>query len=661
MKKLFSIAASILLIATSYGQGKQVILSEINQLKASGAIPKEMQIVKFLSTKDQQQDYGLKGLSKGAIVSLSKDDIEALLLNRNDFIQIKLPVDNQKEMILTLKRNEIFTNDFMLNTSSDPRNPVTYTPGVHYKGIVEGEQSSIVALSVFNDQIMGLIATGNGNFGISRIKNDPENRHIFYNEKEIDRLPEFKCGMVDAGPGYTKEQLDNIPTSLAGNCIRLYIEVNNDIVVEKGGVVPATNFVTGLYNQALTIFANESINMMINQIFAWTSPSPYHSGSATQKLTAYQANTSFFNGNFSQLLGYSNDGVAAGFNGICNVNPDMSKCYSGIHPSVSSQSIIFICHELGHLLGSRHTHACVWNGNNTAIDGCAAVEGNCPQPPPPPAWTGTIMSYCYAIGIDLNLGFGMQPGNVIRNSVIASGNCLSTCGAPTTYCLSYGLVSNNKFIKKVVLGSISNLTGNNNGYGNYISLSTNITAGNTYTISLTPGSNGSTKYWRVWIDYNGDNDWNDAGELVGQKTGTQVVSFAFTVPSGASLIATRMRVSMAYNAYAANCGSFATGEVEDYTVVIQPAQAAMLSIALDDVTDSRQLTAYPNPASNQVTIQTSNYKMLGTVSIYDVSGKKIYTNFVGSSQTIVDLKNFSSGVYYVRSDQLQATIKFVKQ
>jgi hypothetical protein len=265
-------------------------------------------------------------------------------------------------------------------------------------------------------------------------------------------------------------------------------------------------------------------------------------------------------------------------------------------------------------------------------------------------------------GIDFNLGFGPQPGNVIRNSVNAAGNCLTACGAPTIYCLSYGLTSNNRYIKKVVLGSINNLTGNNGGYGNYISLSTNLTVGNTYTISLTPGSNGSTKYWRVWIDYNGDNDWDDAGELVGQKTGSQVVSFAFTVPSGASVIATRMRVSMAYNAYAASCGSFQTGEVEDYTVVInQSALRSKFTTSLGEIKDSRQLSAYPNPASNQITIQNNNHKMLGTVSIYDVSGKMIYKKFVGSSQTTIDVKNFSAGVYYIRSSQLQPVLKFIKQ
>ena len=561
-------AAAFIFIVSGYAQGHQVIFKEINQLKASGAIPAEAQILKFLSMDVQQREYDLKGLNKGTIVSLSKEGIENLLLNRNDFIHVRIPLDNQSEMTLILKRNEIFTNDFALYSSSDPRTPVTYTPGVHYKGIVEGEPTSIVALSVFSDQVMGMIGIEHGNFVIMRINNDPENRHIIYNNNDLVAPFEFECGTPDDGLEYTKEMLENKLTSRdVSDCVRLYIEINNDIVADKGGVGPAIDFVTGLYNQSFTIFSNESINMMINEILVWTSQSPYHSGSAQQKLAAFKTNTSFFNGDLCQLLGYSNDGVA-GPNGICHVDPDFSKCYSGIHPFASNQSIIFICHELGHLLGSAHTHACVWNGNNTAIDGCAAVEGNCPQPPPAPDWTGTLMSYCFP-AFDPYDGFGPQPGNVIRNTVNAADNCLTACGPPTSYCLSYGLTSNNKYIKKVVLGSINNLTGNDNGYGNYLSKSTNLTAGNAYFISLTPGSNGSTKYWRVFIDYNGDNDWDDAGEMVGQNAGSQVVNINFTVPLGASSIATRMRTSMSYNNYVSGCGTFPYGEVEDYTVVIQ--------------------------------------------------------------------------------------------
>ena len=73
-----------------------------------------------------------------------------------------------------------------------------------------------------------------------------------------------------------------------------------------------------------------------------------------------------------------------------------------------------------------------------------------------------------------------------------------------------------------------------------------------------------------------------------------------------------------------------------------------------------KIILYPNPANNQITIRNNNNKMLGTVSIYDASGKMIYQKIVAGSQTMIDVQHFSAGVYYLRSDQFSA-IKFMKQ
>jgi hypothetical protein len=70
---------------------------------------------------------------------------------------------------------------------------------------------------------------------------------------------------------------------------------------------------------------------------------------------------------------------------------------------------------------------------------------------------------------------------------------------------------------------------------------------------------------------------------------------------------------------------------------------------------------YPNPASNQVTLRNKNNNHLGNVTIYDGSGKILYRNLIGTSQAIIDLKNFSAGIYYLRTDQQNTVIKFAKQ
>ena len=77
--------------------------------------------------------------------------------------------------------------------------------------------------------------------------------------------------------------------------------------------------------------------------------------------------------------------------------------------------------------------------------------------------------------------------------------------------------------------------------------------------------------YRVYIDYNRDGDFVDAGESVYSRARTNVtpVSGSFTIPTTATLGATRMRVIMRYNTTPTTpCGTFDYGQVEDYTVNI---------------------------------------------------------------------------------------------
>lgn len=568
------------LFVCNIATGQKAVSTEILSLKANGYVSQQIELFKFVTAEIQARDFNLEGLSKGTIIDLDKKAIQDLFQGQNDFITVVVPVTNRTKLKLTLKRHEIFTPDFKLFTSSDPDNAIEYTPGIHYMGIVEDDPSSLVALSVFRDQIMAMIATDEGNFIIGPIEVNSESKHIFYNDRDLDKKFDFECGTEDDGLGYTEDHLKPLHNARDFNdCVRLHIEIDHNVVLGKGGALNATNFVTGMFNQSFVIYANASINMVISEMKAWTTPSPYVGSIQSEMLASYKQYTEFFNGDISQLITYSAvGGSAAGTSGLCNGNPDLSKCFSHIDTSYSdfpaySWTVFVITHENGHLLGSSHTHSCVWNGNNTAIDGCYTPAGACPQPPIPPAG-GTIMSYCYLASsgsyIDFNLGFGPQPLERIQNSVYAAENCLSPCGAPTNYCGANGVTSSAEFIDKVVLGAINNLSGNNGGYGNFTSLSTTLNAGNAYTMTLTPKFTGGnkTKYWRVWIDLNNDFDWYDSGELLGQGSGNNTISLTITVPANTISTTTRMRLAMKLGGYATFCGTFSIGEVEDYTVNI---------------------------------------------------------------------------------------------
>jgi len=135
-------------------------------------------------------------------------------------------------------------------------------------------------------------------------------------------------------------------------------------------------------------------------------------------------------------------GGIAYLNTLCNTSGFQCAVSASLSTNIIpfptySWSVEVVTHEMGHNVGSPHTHACSWNGNNTAIDGCGPAagysEGSCPTAPLPPSGGGTIMSYCHlvsGVGINFNNGFGPQPGDLIRNKYNTASCNTGSCSPP---------------------------------------------------------------------------------------------------------------------------------------------------------------------------------------------------------------------------------------
>nr|WP_321233007.1 GEVED domain-containing protein [uncultured Psychroserpens sp.] len=138
-----------------------------------------------------------------------------------------------------------------------------------------------------------------------------------------------------------------------------------------------------------------------------------------------------------------------------------------------------------------------------------------------------------------------------------------------TYCDSMSTDDTDEHISRIQLGTIDNSSGASN-YSDFTNFSTALRKGTEYTITITPTWT-PTPYnegYSVWIDYNNDGDFEDAGEQVYTEAPTQTtpVSGNFTIPLSASETDTRMRVSLKWNDIPDPCETFQYGEVEDYTV-----------------------------------------------------------------------------------------------
>ncbi|MEL6925971.1 MAG: GEVED domain-containing protein, partial [Bacteroidota bacterium] len=93
--------------------------------------------------------------------------------------------------------------------------------------------------------------------------------------------------------------------------------------------------------------------------------------------------------------------------------------------------------------------------------------------------------------------------------------------------------------------------------------------------------------WKVWIDWNGDGDFKDAGEMVFARKSRYQIRKSIYVPYSAAVGKTRMRVAMRYWKFPNGpCAKFDYGEVEDYTIDIVGSEACeLVNLALDKPTE----------------------------------------------------------------------------
>ena len=267
----------------------------------------------------------------------------------------------------------------------------------------------------------------------------------------------------------------------------------------------------------------------------------------------------------------------------------------------------------------------------------------------------------------------------------------ATCGfnitvesCPLNYCDIEGQCSSYEWIRNVALGNLNNFSGNNGGYANFTQYSATVARGSSNGITLRPGFPGSshTVYWRVWVDWNQDGDFNDSNEQVYSATGSSTVSGNVSVPNSAVLGSTRMRVAMRYGGYPSSCTDFSYGEVEDYTINVtgpnsraiveasgQPESAATEAEgAMVKRSGVEFLEIYPVPVTTNLNLHFLSLQQEKlTVQVLSIDGKVMFQEVREASERdnyfVVDVSQLPMAPYLVRvtNGTESFTEKFVKQ
>ncbi|MBU6340817.1 MAG: T9SS type A sorting domain-containing protein [Bacteroidetes bacterium] len=400
-----------------------------------------------------------ENVSKAVFLKLSQAQLAAFWENPSRDIRFEIPVTATQKITLELTQVSIAAPGFKVKTASG-RVLTDGFPGLFYRGIVRGNVQSLVTLSIFPDELRILISDNAGAYVLNALKTR-ENplAYVLYNERDLTSHLEAFCGTPETASEHPEvHKPSEQGFSVASKCVQIYIESDFQLYnAQNSNVLNVVTYIFSLFHESATIYANEMVSIEISEIFVWDQADPYTGVDCGDVLPKFVANRPTFNGNLAHLIssrskplsggGVSFCGLAFGIGGICGGTSEPGPyCVStGLSTVVSafptySWNLNVFTHEMGHVMGSWHTHRCVWNGTNTQIDDCGNVtaqaagntpEGNScfdPMKPVTPANGGFIMSYCHQGGsgsfMNFSLGFGQQSGDLIR-STLMSASCVS--------------------------------------------------------------------------------------------------------------------------------------------------------------------------------------------------------------------------------------------
>lgn len=363
-----------------------------------------------------------------------------LLNARIDYLRFQLPLES-KPLQVSMREVSILSKDFKMTNQEDETHPVSKGRFFQYES-----PDTLITLSVFANNIIGVFYIHGQQYILNK-KDQSKQLYSFYQESPQEG--QYQCGLPDEVPEDLQRLIQTLPNSKielrANKVVFIYFEADYSMFQAANGDKNFLfQFIVSMFNNVSLIYSREGISLKISQIKFWEKQDPYSKEGLKEVLndfkTYWNKQGNSFNGDLAHLLSFTQRGGGiALLNGVCSRSNSYS--YSSLKTSFEflplySWNITVIAHELGHNLGSPHTHNCVWQGG--AIDNCSCPEdGFCPPGPTPTK--GTLMSYCDLTtgnttscsfplpaknpGIDLNLGFGLQPGNLIRK-IVQQSKCL---------------------------------------------------------------------------------------------------------------------------------------------------------------------------------------------------------------------------------------------
>ncbi|MCP3905827.1 MAG: hypothetical protein GY715_19555 [Planctomycetes bacterium] len=488
------------------------------------------------------------GLARSDLVSLEYDPAVGVPLT------ITVPVAGAERTLDLRPYSVRSAGHYKVYRSDGPDHLAEVAPGPvnTLRGFVVGTASTAVAASLRDDGFRAMIQLADG----ERYWVEPAGHlvdglapgtHVVYHES--DTMPhEGSCGVNDAQ--LARERADHGPQAVDGagpadgvglantelafdadlpyfdaygqsvaNVEARINEITNVMNVQYESEVDITHVITTIIVRTSPTYASTDPDVLLDELRdQWEQ---HHTGVVRDVVQLFTG----------RELDGPIIGIAAAIGGICGPSAYClsQSDYNGNFNCATDLS----AHELGHLWGGFHC-GCP-NGTMNPLVVCANTF--------------------------------IEETRIAITSYRTGQDCLNPVGA---YCTGVSLATGAQAVSNVTFGAIDHDSGGGT-YSDFTSITTDLTEGTTVPFSMTVANAAGSELAGLWIDWNGDADFQDLHEHVASFSGTGPHAIDVLVPGQMVPGATRMRVRVqdgTTDPDLAPCGLTDAGEVEDYGLTL---------------------------------------------------------------------------------------------
>lgn len=372
-------------------------------------------------------------------------------------VQLAMTLPGVGDVTLDLRRFAVFAPDarMVAITAAGPV-PLAKPQSVLLHGTVQGLEHSHVMLACHPTYAIGYVSLETP-MGVRRFLIAPTAQPsqsvtmIVYDERFGEFPAPWTCHLNDDDVSVdTRGRGEKgVERPQAGTLRRIEMAIEGDFTYYQdhgSDAVQATEYAEDVIAACSDIYERDVAGTLyIRSWELWTVNDPYPGTNSSTLLTQFRdywrVNKGAVVRSIAHLFsGINGIGGIAYLNVLCNKNNGYAV--DGLNNNIVYPRTTYawdtdvVSHELGHNVGSPHTHSCSWA---PPIDSCYAAEGGCFAGTK--AVRGTIMSYCHLTPQGTNLEFHPRVQTLMETRLAEAAACVPlvsdmevSAGNDTTIC-----------------------------------------------------------------------------------------------------------------------------------------------------------------------------------------------------------------------------------